>query len=94
MIDLTGKWFHTFENGEIDLQGMIVGKVSDQQYLCQLFSWLTGYPTTQIFKNVSDMSEWQFFDSGENMMLAADMADKVRERRETLQAHSNKIAPQ
>jgi hypothetical protein len=64
---LTGKFFLTFKDGECYNQGRIISKVGSEAYLVQLFSWLTGYATTQEVRMVESMSseKWRLY-SDEN----------------------------
>lgn len=64
---LNGKWFHSKNSdGEIIEQGKIIDE-KNGKYLCQFFSWVTGYETTQELRDLSEMDHWVFYENGDSM---------------------------
>ena len=68
-----GQYFHTYELDdatgqlEVNYQGCIEGKVTDEVYICQLFSFLTGKETNSIVVHVNNMKNWRFYKTPEQM---------------------------
>lgn len=67
---LVGRFFHSFEDGEIDWQGEVVGDIGDGRYLVALFSWLDGCSYKQQIVALNDMATWSFYDSSNDMNAA------------------------
>ena len=82
MCDLKGKWFLSFRTGKVFWQGEVLGALSSDRYLVQLFSWLDGSPTDQVIASLEQMQGhlvdgdrvegWQFYDSKEDFELAIE----------------------
>ena len=64
---MIGKFFHTFENGEVSEQGVILGRPAPCIYLVQFHEWIGGYPGEQRLVAVADMAGWQFYSSAKEM---------------------------
>jgi hypothetical protein len=66
-VRMIGKFFHSFENGEVDQQGVIVGRPTPGVFLVQFHEWLTGGPGKKILVPIADMAGWHFYDSAAEM---------------------------
>lgn len=44
-VGLIGMWGHTFEGDDIEWQFKIIRQISDDVYMCQLYSWMDGGAT-------------------------------------------------
>jgi len=67
---LVGKWFHSHnEKGEIQWQGQVLGVVSDNHFLVQLYSWLDGTSTDMKIVSLEKIIEedWSFYSSDKKM---------------------------
>jgi len=70
---LIGQYFHTLQldddTGRLEVynQGCIEGKVTDEVYICQLFSFVDGSATNSIVVRVDDMKNWRFYKTKEDM---------------------------
>ena len=68
-----GQYFHTYELDdatgqlEVNYQGCIEGKVTDEVYICQLFSFIDGSETNSIVVRVDNMKDWRFYKTKEDM---------------------------
>lgn len=69
---LVGKWFLQFKGKDLGWQGEILAMPRAETYLVQLFSWLDGGPTDQVFVKLEDMTEWKFYDTIGDMKFAAE----------------------
>ena len=64
---LVGQYFHTYEFSkttnqlEIKNQGCVEGKVTDEYYICQLFSFDDGSETYSKLVHIKDMKDWMFY---------------------------------
>lgn len=64
---LVGQYFHTYEFSkrtnqlEIVNQGCIEGKVTDEYYICQLFSFMDGSTTNSKLVHIKDMKDWRLY---------------------------------
>ena len=68
---LIGKWFHSFgKSGRFKLQGQILSAKSDNYYLIQLYCWVYGHPTEQKLIPFSEMADWIFYETSEEMTAA------------------------
>ena len=67
--DLIGKCFHSIDpkSGYIGWQGQIIGNPEPQWYLIQLYSWIAGDPTVCKLVNISEISNWYFYQDEEAM---------------------------
>ena len=57
---LIGKFIHTFEDGEVSKQGVILGRPTPGMYLVQFFEWLSGGNGEQLLVPIEDMEGWRF----------------------------------
>jgi len=67
---LTGKWFHSFKDGDLDWQGQILSIInaSDTAYLfIQLYSWISGTGDDKRLVKLCDITNWVFYDTHEEM---------------------------
>jgi hypothetical protein len=70
---LIGQYFHTYElddsTGRLEVynQGCIEGNVTDEVYICQLFSFIDGSETNSIVVHVNNMKDWRFYKTKEDM---------------------------
>ena len=70
---LIGQYFHSYilddATGRLEVhnQGCIEGKVTDEVYICQLFSFVSGAETNSIVVHVKDMKDWRFYRTAEEM---------------------------
>lgn len=78
-VELQGLFFLTFEKNEVQYQGMIVGKVNEDYYIGQLFSWLTGDSTVMKIFNIDEMRGWEFFKDASHMEEECAKKDKCKE---------------
>ena len=64
---LVGQYFHSYEFSkttnqlEIENQGCVEGKVTDEYYICQLFSFIDGSETNSKLVHIKDMKDWKFY---------------------------------
>lgn len=73
---LAGTFFHTLENGRIQKQGVILGHVRNDFYLCELFEWITGFPNGRRLFRLAEIADCRLYDSSESMNAA--YLDEVR----------------
>ena len=64
---LVGKFFHRFQGDVIDWQGKVLARMKAGLYLVQLFSWLGGEETDQVFVTLAQMRNWKFYRDAELM---------------------------
>jgi len=43
---LLGKFFHIFKDGKPNWQGQVTGQIDETHYLCQLYDFIMGDPST------------------------------------------------
>ena len=79
---IVGKYFHSYINGVIHWQGYVLSKQGivpalislygpeKDFYLVQLFEWLLGEPSDQVLINFSEMKEWKFYNTREELLSA------------------------
>lgn len=64
---LVGQYFHTYKYNqktnqlEIENQGCIEGKVTEEYYICQLFSFMDGSATNSKLVHIEDMKDWRLY---------------------------------
>jgi len=74
---LKGKYFHIYENGEIERQGMVVGAVGLEYYLIQYFDFLIGEPSDMSLVTLSDISgNYKIYETAEEMRTAYERSLK------------------
>ena len=66
--NLIGSFFHSIEDKHINWQGHVVSSPETGYYLCQLFSWLDGRPNLKRLVHISEMKEWLFYESTDQMI--------------------------
>ena len=69
---LVGRYFHSIEKNDdgrnvVQWQGQVIEKISDEVYLVELFEWITGSDSYGKLVPLSDMLQWQFYESNEQM---------------------------
>lgn len=72
---LIGKFFHTFETEDdvkyVVCQGHIVGEAKPGLFLVEYFDWLSGgMSSVQELVKIDDMTDWRFYDDGDEMRNA------------------------
>lgn len=71
--ELMGMYFHSLQldddTGRLEVynQGCIEGKITDEVYICQLFSFVDGSETNSIVVRVDNMKDWRFYKTKEDM---------------------------
>lgn len=66
---IVGKWFHSFtEAGELHWQGQILAPEPNNYFSVQLYSWIDGRPTQIKLVPFSQMIDWNFYISNEEMI--------------------------
>lgn len=75
--ELIGKWFHSFDDDKIKWQGRILSSEKNDSFLVQLFEWFGGTPSKQILVPFSDMLNWNFYSSAEEMIEAWKNKQKI-----------------
>lgn len=77
-LDLVGRWFHIFnEEGLVQYQGVIRGKVDETRYLIQFCDAIMGHLNTLSLVTIDEMTvkidskrgdkAWQFYETVEDM---------------------------
>jgi len=82
-----GYYFHVWlldTSGEtarkkIERQGKVLS-VHGDHFMCQLFSWIDGYPTNCVIYSLEDMKEFSFYATSEEFIEAEKKA-RVWDRR-------------
>jgi hypothetical protein len=64
---LVGKWFHSFEDGQLVSQGRILGRIKAGVYLAQLYCWRQGTPVHKVVVSAEKMQGWRFYASPEEI---------------------------
>ena len=68
---LIGKYFHSIEKKDgrdvVQWQGQVMQQISQEVYLVELFEWITGSDSYGKLVPLSDMLQWQFYESNEQM---------------------------
>lgn len=67
---LCGKCFVVHDDeGEPQVQGIVRAKITDEIYVVQFFSWISGTPNTMALKSLNKMIEdsWTFFEDTEHL---------------------------
>lgn len=66
---LVGKFFHTWQDGKISMQGVVdkVVPVEPRRYMVTTFSWLTGADSQSKVVTLDEMSGWTFYASSKEM---------------------------
>jgi hypothetical protein len=68
---LKDKFFHIFENGKIEYQGKIIGKVNENHYLIQYYDFLIGEPNYMKVKSLDFMvNKVRIYETAEEMQAA------------------------
>ena len=65
--DMVGLFFHTFDGKEFARQGQIVCLIHEEYYLCQLYDWMVGAPSTKVIMHIKDFVGGNLYDSSEEM---------------------------
>jgi len=65
---LVGRFFHSIDaSGKLCWQGEVIGRVSEERYLVQLFDNEMGEPSIQRIITLSEMSPWLFYSNADEM---------------------------
>jgi hypothetical protein len=65
---LVGRFFHSIDgSGKLSWQGEVIGRVSEERYLVQLFDAAMGGPSVQKIVSLSEMSPWLFYSDADEM---------------------------
>jgi len=75
---LLGSYFHS--DDDRGWQGWVIGEPHPGVFLVELFSWIDGSANGQKVVPIAEMSEWEFFDTSEEMRHAYE--NRVAPRRE------------
>ncbi len=76
------RWFHTFKNGRIELQGVVEVILPNGDLRVRFFSWVTGDPTSRdVFLADSLQSRNMHFYKTQQDMCAAYLERKSYEPR-------------
>ena len=67
---LSSRYFHGVKDNKLGWQGQVIGRVSEELYLVQLYEWLGGSPNVQRLVALSEMREWLFYSSAEEMQFS------------------------
>ncbi len=68
------KFFHTLgEDGEIDKQGAVLDR-SNGRVVVELFSWITGEPTSEETFTELETARWKFYRTEKQWLNAGDKA--------------------
>ncbi len=83
---LIGRCFHSVKDGVVEWQGEVIGRVSDEQYLVQLYDYVVGQPSVQRIVNIKEMSSWLFYSDEDELKYsyehgaAAHLRSKTQEQ--------------
>ena len=81
---LVGRFFHSIDaSGKLYWQGEVIGRISEERYLVQLFDVTMGEPTVQRIVTLSEMSPWLFYSSADEMDHSYEHGTASRVRKET-----------
>ena len=74
-IELVGHYFLVFEQraGEKKpkYQGRLIGKITEEVYLVELYSWITGSVTNRKLASLREMVDWYLYDDHETFVFDA-----------------------
>jgi hypothetical protein len=82
---LVGRFFHSIDGGKISWQGVVIGRISDERYLVQLFEWAMGEPSVQRIVSASEMSPWLFYSDADEMRHSYEHGTGSHMKTETTQ---------
>ena len=60
---LVGLFFHTYENGKIERQGIVKRALPGDRYLVMFFSFLDGFENGGKMFELQEMMTWKFYDT-------------------------------
>lgn len=76
---LTGMYFHILnDDGRINKQGTVLGRIDDHHYMVVYFEWLMGGPSDMCVVTVVDMRSWLFYETAEQMQDYCEHAPQAR----------------
>jgi len=82
---LVGRFFHSVDaSGKLAWQGEVIGRVSDEHYLVQLFDAM-GEPSVQRIVAISEMAPWLFYSEGDEMRHSYEHGTASRMKTDTAQ---------
>jgi hypothetical protein len=65
---LVGRFFQSVDgSGKLTWHGEVIGRVSDDRYLVQLFDAVMGEPSVQRIVAISEMTPWLFYSDADEM---------------------------
>lgn len=75
-IELVGHYFLVFEQREGEKkpkhQGRLIGQITEDIYLVELYSWITGSVTNRKLASLREMVDWYLYDDHETFIHSAD----------------------
>jgi len=81
---LIGRFFHSIDaGGKLRWQGEVIGRVSEEHYLVQLFDTAMGEPSVQRIIALSEMSPWLFYSNADEMNHSYEHGTASRVQKET-----------
>ena len=80
---LRGRFFHSIKSGIVEWQGQVIGRVSEDVYLIQLFEWGMGEPSIQRLISLSDMKDWLFYSDADEMTHSYDYGTASKKKAKT-----------
>jgi len=69
---VVGRFFHGTKEGKVCWQGRVIGRLSDDRYLVQLFEWAMGEASVQRIVTLSEMSPCFFYSDADEMKYSYD----------------------
>lgn len=73
---LVGKYFLSFEDSKLCLQGRVLSQESDGLYLVETYEWADGQTFDMRLVGLSDMVDWRFYQTNEDMKSHAEVYER------------------
>ncbi|MCK6468629.1 MAG: hypothetical protein L6Q53_10590 [Candidatus Brocadia sinica] len=73
---LTGKYFLSFEDNKLSLQGRILSQMADDLYLVETYDWFEGQIFDMRLVSLRDMVDCHFYKTGEDMKSHAEVYER------------------
>jgi hypothetical protein len=70
--NLVGQFFHSIKDGRVEWQGAVLSNPEPNWYLVQLCEWGFGEPNVRRLVHISEMANWLFYESSEQMIHSYD----------------------
>ena len=81
---LVGRFFLSLDaSGKLYWRGEVIGRISEEHYLVQLFDTELGEPSVQRIVRLSEMSPWLFYSNANEMDHSYEHGTASRVRKET-----------